>query len=374
MSVHEALSREENERYSRHLALPEVGVQGQERLKRAKVAVIGVGGLGSPLAAYLAAAGVGTIGLVDFDEVSLSNLQRQILFDTPAVGRPKVHLAKARLAAMNPHVRVVAHEVALSAANATEILAGYDWVADATDDFAVRYLLNDACRLLGKTLVQASLHRFEGQLTVFAPGGPCYRCLFPVPPAVSPRCADVGVLGALPGILGALQANEILKLILGIGSPLIGRLLLVDGLGARFDEVRFASDPACGLCGTHPTITALSDGGERHREDSEWEIAAHDLDEVLSDAIVLDVRQSLSGAPALPGARHVPFAQLGAILGELPTDRRVIVCCLSGELSRQAVALLRGAGCEQAMSLAGGLLAYYRAVGALARIIHEERG
>ncbi|HEY9898515.1 MAG TPA: molybdopterin-synthase adenylyltransferase MoeB [Pantanalinema sp.] len=353
-----ALSREEQERYSRHLALGEVGVRGQELLKEAKVAVIGAGGLGSPIAAYLAAAGVGTIGLVDFDEVSLSNLQRQILYDTAGVGRPKVHQAKARLQAMNPHVRVVPHETALSGENAMELLAGYDWVADATDDFGTRYLLNDACRLLGKPLVHASLHRFEGQVTVFAPGGPCYRCLYPVPPAVAMRCSDAGVLGALPGILGAIQAGEILKLILGIGVPLVGRLLLVDGLGTRFDEVALEADPGCALCGERPTLSAVSDTEERRFP--EWEISPREVDEVLGRALVIDVRESLAALPMLPGARHVPFARLGEALPEVPSDRPVVVCCTSGELSLKAVALLRGAGCEQAVSLEGGLLAYFR--------------
>lgn len=362
-----ALNREEQERYSRHLALPEVGVQGQERIKQAKVAVVGVGGLGSPLAAYLAAAGVGTIGLVDFDEVSTSNLQRQILFETADVGRPKVWQAKARLDAMNPHVRVVGHDAGLSAANALEVLSAYDLIADATDNFAARYLLNDACHQLGKTLVQASLYRFEGQLTVFAPGGPCYRCLYPAPPSAPPRCSDAGVLGPLPGILGALQANEVLKLILGIGSPLVGRLLLLDGLGARFDEVMVPRDPDCALCGDRPTITGLADTGAIACEADDREISARELHEVLEEVVVIDVRESLAAAPALPGSRHVPYAQLSEVLPELPIDRKVIVCCLSGEMSRHAVALLRGAGCEQALSLAGGLLAYYRAAKQMSR-------
>lgn len=358
-----ALSREEHERYSRHLSLPEVGVRGQERLKRAKVVVIGAGGLGSPLAAYLAAAGVGTIGLVEFDEVSTSNLQRQILYDTADVGRPKVWQAKARLEAMNPHVRVIGHETALSAANVREILSQYDLVADATDNFTARYLLNDACHLLGKTLVQASLYRFEGQLTVFAPGGPCYRCLYPAAPSAPPRCSDAGVLGALPGILGALQANEVLKLIIGIGEPLKGRLLLVDGLGTRFSEIGVPRDPECELCGDHPTISGLADGEGAACDVLEDELSARDFLAFGSDALVLDVRDSVEALPPIPGAVHVPFAALSTALPELPLDRQVVVYCLSGDLSRHAAAMLRGAGCEQARSLTGGLLAYYRETG-----------
>lgn len=355
------LSHAEQERYSRHLALPEVGLRGQERLKQASVAVIGTGGLGSPLAAYLAAAGVGTIALVDFDAVSASNLQRQILFDTADVGRPKVWRAKARLGALNPHVRVVGHEAALSAANALALLEGCDVVADATDNFAARYVLNDACHQLAKPLVQASLYRFEGQLTVFAPGGPCYRCLYPEPPSAAPRCADAGVLGALGGILGALQANEVLKLILGIGEPLVGRLLLVEGLGARFSEIAVPRDPDCALCGDHPTVTGLVDRGTIACDAADEEIDARAM--MAMDALVLDVRDRPDGPASVPGALHVPLAALGDALGALSLDRPVIVCCLSGELSRHAVALLKGAGCAQAMSLRGGLLAYHRETG-----------
>lgn len=356
----EVLSLAEQERYSRHLALPEVGVSGQQRLKGAKVAVVGVGGLGTPLAAYLAAAGVGTIGLVDFDEVSLSNLQRQILFDTEDVGRPKVWQAKARLEAMNPHVRVVGHEAPLNATNALAILGGYDLVADATDNFAVRYLLNDACHQLGRPLVQASLYRFEGQLTVFSPEGPCYRCLYPEPPSMPPRCSDAGVLGALPGILGALQANEVLKLILKIGSPLIGRLLLVDALGTRFSEIAVPKDPACALCGEHPILTALVDQGAIACEASDDAISARELLALGEEPLVIDVRDGVEALSPVPGAMHVPYPRLSDVLPELPRDRKVVVYCLSGDLSRHAVALLRGAGCAQARSLEGGLLAYHR--------------
>lgn len=357
MRPSDALSPDELERYSRHLALPEVGLAGQERLKRAKVAVVGTGGLGSPLAMYLAAAGVGTIALVDFDAVSASNLQRQILFDAADVGRPKVWQAKARLEALNPHVRVLGHEAALSAANAFALLEGCDVVADATDNFAARYVLNDACRLLGVPLVQASLYRFEGQLTVFAPDGPCYRCLYPQPPTAAPRCADAGVIGVLGGILGTLQANEVLKLLLGLGESLVGRLLLVEGLGPRFSEIAVPRDPACALCGEAPVVTALEDVGAIAC-DADDEIDARSLFDL--DAPVLDVRDTLDGPASVPGARHVPFAELSGVLADLPLDRPVVVCCLSGGLSRQAVAILRGAGCERAVSLRGGLYAYHR--------------
>src|SRR2546422_731651 len=249
-------------RYSRHLILPDVGVPGQEKLKAARVLLIGAGGLGSPAALYLAAAGVGTLGLVDFDNVDVTNLQRQILHGTKDVGRPKLQSARERIADVNPHVRLETYETALTSKNALDILSGYDIVVDGTDNFATRYLVNDACVLLGKPNVYGSIFRFEGQASVFAfQGGPCYRCLYPEPPppGLVPSCAEGGVLGILPGTIGLIQATETVKLILGIGEPLVGRLLLYDALGMRFRELKLRKNPECPVCGDHPTVTKLID-------------------------------------------------------------------------------------------------------------------
>ena len=256
------LTRDELSRYARHLILPEVGVEGQQKLKAARVLCVGAGGLGSPLALYLAAAGVGTLGLVDFDVVDASNLQRQILHTTGDVGRKKLDSAEEKLAALNPAVHVVKHETMLSSANALDILKDYDIVADGTDNFPTRYLVNDACVLLGKPNVYGSVFRFEGQASVFATReGPCYRCLYPEPPppGMVPSCAEGGVLGILPGLIGIIQATEVIKLILGKGEPLIGRLLLVDALSMRFRELKLKKNPECPVCGAHPTVTALID-------------------------------------------------------------------------------------------------------------------
>src|SRR5262245_42481714 len=256
------LAPDEILRYSRHLILPDVGVEGQRRLKAARVLVVGVGGLGSPLALYLAAAGVGTLGLVDFDAVDLTNLQRQILHGTGDVGRPKLASARERIADTNPHVQLESYETRLTSANALEILRGYDLVVDGTDNFATRYLVNDACVLLGIPNVYGSIFRFEGQASVFATAeGPCYRCLYrePPPPGLVPSCAEGGVLGVLPGLIGVIQANEAIKLILGIGEPLIGRFLIYDALKMRFRELKLRKDPECPVCGTHPTVTKLID-------------------------------------------------------------------------------------------------------------------
>src|ERR1700744_5368682 len=257
-----ALTHEEIARYSRHLILPEVGMEGQQRLKAAKVLLVGTGGLGAPMALYLAAAGVGTLGLGDFDVVDASNLHRQVIHSTPDVGRPKLDSAADKLNALNPDVKVVKHNTMLTSANAMEILKDYDIVADGTDNFQTRYLVNDACVLSGKPNVYGSIFRFEGQASVFgARDGPCYRCLYPEPPppGLVPSCAEGGVLGILPGLVGLIQATEAIKLILGNGEPLIGRLLLVDSLGMRFRELKLRKNPDCPVCGTHPTVTALID-------------------------------------------------------------------------------------------------------------------
>src|SRR4051794_30047881 len=256
------LSNDEIKRYSRHLIMPEVGVDGQRRLKAGSVLCVGAGGLGSPAALYLAAAGVGTIGIIDFDTVDVSNLQRQILHSTADVGRSKLQSAHDRLLALNPGIKVVSHDAALSSANALEIFRDYDVILDGTDNFSTRYLVNDACVILGKPNAYGSIFRFEGQASVFgAPGGPCYRCLYPEPPppGLVPSCAEGGVLGVLPGLIGTIQATEAIKLILGTGEPLVGRLLLYDAFTMRFRELKLRRDPACPVCGTHPTVTKLID-------------------------------------------------------------------------------------------------------------------
>jgi molybdopterin/thiamine biosynthesis adenylyltransferase len=297
------LDSQEIRRYSRHLLLPEVGLDGQKRLKAASVLLIGAGGLGSPAALYLAAAGIGRIGLVDFDVVDDSNLQRQIIHGTGDVGRPKLHSARDRILDMNPNVEVVLYERALDSSNALEILAGYDVIIDGTDNFPTRYLINDACVLLGKPNVYGSIFRFEGQASVFyAKEGPCYRCLFPEPPppGTVPSCAEGGVLGVLPGIIGTLQATEALKLILGVGQPLVGRLLLYDALEMSFDEVKLRKNPECPVCGEHPTVTELIDYVQFCGLDAaemlepSWEITPSELNRKLrngSQVVLLDVRE-----------------------------------------------------------------------------------
>src|SRR6184192_3970383 len=300
-----SLNNDEILRYSRHLIMPEVGLDGQLKLKAAKVLCIGAGGLGSPVAMYLAAAGVGTLGIVDFDVVDFSNLQRQILHSTNDVGKSKLQSAKEKLIAMNPHVNVVTHDAALSSENALELFAPYDIIVDGTDNFPTRYLVNDACVLLGKPNAYGSIFRFEGQASVFATKqGPCYRCLYPEPPppGLVPSCAEGGVLGILPGLVGVMQATEVIKLILGIGDPLIGRLLLIDALGMKFRELKLRKNPDCPVCGTHPTVTKLIDynefcgirGEEKPVSSGVPEIQVEDLKRRLDakdDVFVLDVRE-----------------------------------------------------------------------------------
>ncbi len=355
---------DEVRRYSRHLMLPDFGARGQKKLKAARVLIIGAGGLGSPAAMYLAAAGVGTLGLVDFDEVDVSNLQRQVLHGTPDVGRPKVDSAKDRLHALNPHVTLVPHRERLTRDNALALFAPYDLVLDGTDTFATRYLINDACVLTGKLNVSASVFRFEGQVSVFgAKGGPCYRCLYPEPPppGLVPSCGEGGVLGVVPGVVGTLQATETLKLIAGLGEPLIGRLLAFDALEMRFQQFKVKRRADCPVCGDAPTITSLIDY-EAFCQVTLPEVPAVDAAWVkarLSDVVLLDVREAGEREiEDLPGSRSIPLGQLEARFGELPTDVDLVVFCRVGERSARAVALLRRVGFERAVNLTGGIAAW----------------
>lgn len=371
--------REEIQRYSRHLILPEVAMAGQKKLKAASVLLIGTGGLGSPLAMYLAAAGVGRLGLVDFDVVDASNLQRQVIHSTVYVGRPKLESAKNFIAGVNPHVQVETYETRFSAENALAIARDYDIIVDGTDNFPTRYLVNDVCVLLRKPNVYGSIFRFEGQASVFwAEQGPCYRCLYPEPPppGLVPSCAEGGVLGVLPGIIGTIQANEALKLILGAGEPLVGRLLLFDALAMRFREMKLRKDPDCPVCGVAPTITALIDyeqfcgmpvvSDERGGSHS-FDISATELARKLqTEAIyLLDVREPYEfEICALPGAHLVPLAQLPERLAEIDGSRPIVAYCRTGKRSAQAVTLLHQAGYPSAKNLAGGLHAWSEEVDA----------
>jgi molybdopterin/thiamine biosynthesis adenylyltransferase/rhodanese-related sulfurtransferase len=352
-------------RYSRHLLIPEVGLQGQERLQAARVLCVGAGGLGSPVLQYLAAAGVGRIGVVDDDVVDETNLQRQVIFATSDVGRRKVEVAAERITALNPQVAVDSYPVRLSAANARELVRLYDVVIDATDTFASRYLINDACRLESKPDVYGSIFRFDGQVSVFAPGGPCYRCLFPeAPPEGSvPTCAEGGVLGVLAGIVGTWQAAEALKLVLGIGTPLIGRLLLVDALDAHVREFALERDPRCALCGSEPSITGV-EPFERVAipSGSVPQLEARALDEFLREnpeAVVLDVREPHEAVfGVLEHSVQIPASQLEARLHELDSARTYVVACRVGQNSRWAAQRLHDAGVRRLFHLRDGLLAY----------------
>ena len=370
------LSREEVVRYSRHLLLPEVGMRGQERLKKGSVLVVGAGGLGSPAALYLAAAGVGRIGLVDFDLVDESNLQRQILHDTRWIGKPKLDSAADRLRALNPHVEIVLFPERLSSENALSILGGFDVVVDGTDNFGTRYLTNDACFLLGKPNVYGSIYRFEGQVSVFWPGkGPCYRCLYPEPPpsGLVPSCAEGGVLGVLPGVIGSLQATEAIKILLGAGLTLAGRLVLYDALDLSFREVKLTRDPGCPLCGENPTISGLVDydelcglgrGEDAAPEGSEISVAV--LKEWLDggeNVRVVDVREPHEAEIcSIAGARLIPLATLPGRLHEIDPTATIVVHCKSGARSVRAVHLLRQAGLARTYNLKGGILAWAREV------------
>ena len=365
-------------RYSRHLILPEVGLDGQRKLKAASVLIVGTGGLGSPLALYLAAAGVGRIGLVDFDRVDASNLQRQILYGSSSVGRPKLEAARDRLADLNPGVKVELHETRLASDNAMEIIKGYDVVADGTDNFPTRYLVNDACTLLGKPNVYGSIFRFEGQASVFdARRGPCYRCLYPdpPPPGLVPSCAEGGVLGVLPGVIGVIQGVETLKLLLGVGESLIGRLLLFDALALSFRELTLRKDPDCPLCGMHPTIQALVDYEafcglspveQAGAEADGWEISARELESRLAngeDTVLIDVREPHEWEIAhLPGATLIPLNTLPARLSELDTSREIVLHCHHGQRSMRALEFLRGSGFRKLKNLKGGIDAWSKDV------------
>jgi adenylyltransferase/sulfurtransferase len=365
-----ALSHEEILRYSRHLILPDVGVEGQKKLKAARVLLVGAGGLGSPAALYLAAAGVGTIGLVDFDVVDKTNLQRQILHGTSTVGTPKLESAAARIHDLNPNVRVEPFDTRLTSENALDILREFDVVADGTDNFPTRYLVNDACVLLDKPNVYGSIFRFEGQASVFhATRGPCYRCLYaePPPPGLVPSCAEGGVLGVLPGIIGSIQAMETIKLILGAGEPLIGRLVLFDALKLQFRELRLEKDPDCPVCGRHPTITGLIDyeafcgiGAEPSYEGAE--ITAEELRDEWRrnpDLLVIDVRDPHEHAIAhIDGALLMPLSELPDRLGELDGHREIVTHCHHGSRSLKALEILKAAGFSKVRSLRGGIDAW----------------
>jgi len=371
--VHEELpqlSHEEILRYSRHLILPDVGVAGQRKLKAARVLLVGAGGLGSPAALYLAAAGVGTLGLVDFDVVDRTNLQRQVLHGTSKVGTPKLASARERIQDLNPNVRVETFETRLTSANALDILRSFDIIADGSDNFPTRYLVNDACVLLGKANVYGSIFRFEGQASVFfAKQGPCYRCLYaePPPPDLVPSCAEGGVLGVLPGIIGSIQAMETIKLILGVGEPLIGRLLLFDALKLQFRELKLEKDPDCPVCGAHPTVTALIDyeafcGVTAAPASDGAEIAAPDLGELRKRnprLIVLDVREPHEWAIAhIDGARLIPLSELPERLGELDGHAEIVTHCHHGIRSMKALEILKAAGFAKVRSLKGGIDAW----------------
>lgn len=371
------LDQPEVQRYARHLIMPEVGVEGQKRLKASKVLCIGAGGLGSPLTLYLAAAGIGKIGLVDFDVVDVSNLQRQILHTTADVGRPKIVSAEEKLKAINPALEVVRHEYPILASNALEIFADYDVIIDGTDNFPTRYLVNDACVLLGKPNVYGSIFRFDGQASVFfPPHGPCYRCLYPEPPPpdLVPNCAEGGVLGILPGLIGVVQATETVKLLLGQGKPLIGRLLLYDALDMTIREMKVRKNPKCPICGPNKTITALIDydqfcGVVKHdpaTQPSIESITAQELKARLDRGekpFILDVRNPEEIAICrIDGSTVIPLPQLPDRLSELDRSVPMIVHCKSGVRSQKAIALLREHNFTHLKNLTGGILGWIKDV------------
>jgi molybdopterin/thiamine biosynthesis adenylyltransferase/rhodanese-related sulfurtransferase len=363
-----ALTSEEQERYSRHLVLPEVGVDGQAKLKSAGVLIVGAGGLGSPVGLYLAAAGVGLIGIADDDSVTLSNLQRQVLYSTGDVGKSKARLARDRLLSLNPNVDVIVHADRVDTSNILDVLKGYDIVADCTDNFPSRYLLNDACVLAGKVCVYGSVFRFEGQVSVWGyHGGPCYRCLYPVPPPpeLAQDCSQSGVIGSLPGLIGAMQACEIIKLIIGKGKPLSGRMFMFDGLAARPKEIAVGKDPACPLCGEHPTITSLMDyeefcSGEKSTEasGSNIDITVEELKRRLDcgeSLQLLDVREHFERDICNLGGTFIPLGELQQRMSELDQTQELIVYCHHGIRSQSAVNLLRHSGVRKARNLLGGI-------------------
>jgi sulfur-carrier protein adenylyltransferase/sulfurtransferase len=371
-----ALSAEEIKRYSRHLILPEIGMEGQRKLKASSVLCIGAGGLGSPAAMYLAAAGIGRIGIVDFDVVDFSNLQRQLLHGTPDVGRSKLASAKDKINALNPHVQVDTYEVALSSENALDLFAPYDVILDGTDNFPTRYLVNDACVLSGKPNAYGSIFRFEGQASVFATkGGPCYRCLYPEPPppGLVPSCAEGGVLGVLPGIIGVIQATEAMKVILGIGEPLVGRFLIYDALNMKFRELRLRRDPECPVCGDNPTVTKLIDYeqfcGMRPEPavapiagggGTDWEITVQELKKKLDAGetpFILDVREPNEyQINRIAGSVLIPLGELPRRYQELPKDREIVSQCKMGGRSAKAMDFLKSVGFTNVKNLKGGIL------------------
>jgi sulfur-carrier protein adenylyltransferase/sulfurtransferase len=372
------LSKDEILRYSRHLIIPEVGIEGQQKLKAAKVLLVGAGGLGAPLGLYLTAAGIGRIGLVDFDIVDFTNLQRQVIHSTADVGRKKLDSAAEKMLAINPHVKIDRHEVALSSENALEILKDYDLVVDGTDNFPTRYLVNDACVLLGKPNVYGSIFRFEGQATVFAyEGGPCYRCLYPEPPppGLVPSCAEGGVLGILPGTIGLIQATEAVKLILGIGEPLVGRLLLYDALGMKFRELKLRKNPECPICGDHRTITKLIDYHQfcgvpqpgqaapvQETKVNEGEIDVTELKQKIDrgdNFVLIDVREPHEYKICnIPGSQLIPLGEFPRHVGEFDPQADIVIHCKSGMRSAKACAVLRQAGFQHVRNVVGGILAW----------------
>ncbi len=371
-----ALSQEEVLRYSRHLIMPEVGVEGQEKLKKASILLIGCGGLGSPLGMYLSAAGVGRLGLVDFDLVDFTNLQRQVAFGTSDVGRPKVEATQERINSINPNVTVETHRVKLSSENALEIFKKYDLIIDGTDNFPTRYLVNDACVFLKKPNIYGSIFRFEGQATVFwAEKGPCYRCLYPEPPppGMVPSCAEGGVLGILPGLIGLIQATEAIKLILGKGEALIGRLLLFNALDMKFREVKLQKDPECPVCGKNPTIKSLIDyeqfcgialGQEEATVSTNGipEITARELKTLMDKKekfVLVDVREPHEyQIGKIPGSKLIPLGEIAQRANELDTADNIIVHCKSGGRSVKAVQTLQKMGFKRLRNLKGGILAW----------------
>lgn len=368
------LSNDEIIRYSRHLIMPEVGMDGQRRLKAGSVLCIGAGGLGSPAAMYLAAAGVGRIGIVDFDVVDFSNLQRQIIHGTPDVGRSKLASAKDRLTAINPLIEIETFETALSSENALDLFAPYDIILDGTDNFPTRYLTNDACVLLGKPNAYGSIFRFEGQASVFATkDGPCYRCLYPEPPppGLVPSCAEGGVLGVLPGVIGVIQATEAIKLITGIGEPLIGRFLIYDALRMRFRELKLRKDPDCPVCGTHPTVTKLIDYEQfcglrpavemdSVSQDTSGEITSVELKRRLDSGEkvrIIDVREPNEfQINRIPGSELIPLGDIPRRYAELDPEQEIVVQCKSGGRSGKAADFLRSVGFKRVLNLKGGIL------------------
>ena len=371
----DALTQQQVQRYSRHLIMPEVAMEGQQKLRHGSVLVVGAGGLGSPVLSYLAAAGVGTLGIVDFDTVDFTNLQRQIIYSTSDVGRPKVQAAVDRIQSMNPDVKVQVHETRLTSENALSIIEGYDVVVDGTDNYPTRYLVNDACVMLGIPNVYGSIFRFDGQASVFCQeDGPCYRCVYPEPPppGLVPSCAEGGVLGVLPGIIGTIQATECIKLLLGKGTSLAGRLLVLDAMKMHFRELKLRKDPNCPVCGEHPTITELIDyeqfcgirGEEIEQKDlgSEWEITPQALDNRMrtgDDLVILDVRNPEEvQISRISGSILIPLGELPERVAELNTSDQIVVHCKMGGRSSKAVEFLRSVGFRKVKNLVGGINAW----------------